>query len=575
MSVRAFRWRAIVPLLLLGVVGAVLWLLFADRIAKRTTESVGTTFIGARVEIDRLHVDLAHGRVEIRGLTVASPFEALENLLQADELVADLEPIQLLEKKVVIDRLAATGLRFGTPRKTDGRTVGQSDGLKGQIARWGEQLQVPVLQLATGKIAVARLDPAALNTPRRAAALAGRADSARRAWEEGLGGLGTAAAVDSSRAMVDRLKGAKLTDVKLLGDARRTLDQLKRAQERVTGLESSVTSGLAALQADAAGLAEARVRDYALARGLLRLPGLDAPDIGAALFGAAAVQRFQRALYWAELARRYMPPGLLPRATPGPRRVRRAGTTVHFPRANEAPAFLLKTAELSLSVASRTYAARLSGVTSDPALYGRPAEASATAPGFRLAAVLDHVRATPRDTAAASLAGVALPPLALPSLPVRLEPGTGSLEVSFAMQSNQVRARWTMTSDRVRWVRDSAGGAAASGVGDVVWRTVSGIPTLEISASLVGSVDRPRLSVSSNLDRAVSERLRALAGAEVAAAERRMRAQVDSVVDGPVRAARAQVATLGDVTKRLGGERARLDEARRALEQRMPRLRLP
>jgi hypothetical protein len=61
----------------------------------------------------------------------------------------------------------------------------------------------------------------------------------------------------------------------------------------------------------------------------------------------------------------------------------------------------------------------------------------------------------------------------------------------------------------------------------------------------------------------------------VAAAERRMRAQVDSVVDGPVRAARAQVATLGDVTKRLGGERARLDEARRALEQRMPRLRLP
>ena len=571
---RVFRWKAIVPLVLLGAVGAGLWLLFADRIAQHTTESVGTTLIGARVEIDRLHLDVPHGRVEIRGLTVASPFEALQNLLQADLLVADLEPLPLLEKKVVIDRLAATGLRFGTPRLTDGRTAEQSDGLKGQITKWGEQLRVPALQLATGKVSVAQLDPTQLNTPRLATALAGRADSARQAWEAGLTGLGTEAALDSGARMVERLKGAKLTDVKLLGDARRTLEQLKRAQERVTALERSVTSGISALQADAAGLTDAKQRDYAIARGLLKLPGLDAPDIGAALFGSAAVDRFQRALYWVQLGRRYMPPGLLPRATPGPRRIRRAGTTVHFPRVNEAPAFLLKTAELSLSVASRTYAARVSGVTSDPTLYGRPAQASGTAPGFRLAALLDHVRPTPRDTAAASLVGVALPSLPLPSLPMHLEPGAGTVGLSFAMQGDQLRARWTVTSDRVRWVRDSAG--AGSAVGDLVWPTVSGISTLQISASLAGTLDRPELAVGSNLDRAIAERLRAMAGAEVAAAERRMRGQVDSLVDGPVNAVRAQIAALGgDVTKRLGAQGARLDEARRALEQRLPGLRLP
>jgi uncharacterized protein (TIGR03545 family) len=572
--VRVFRWKAIVPLLLLGAVAAGLWLVFADRIAKHTTESVGTTFIGARVEIDRLHLDVPHGRVEIRGLTVASPFEALQNLLQADRLVADLEPLPLLEKKVVIDRLAATGLRFGTPRLTDGRTSEQSDGLKGQITKWGEQLRVPALQLATGKISVAQLDPAQLNTPRLATALAGRADSARQAWEAGLTGLGTEAAIDSGARMGERLKGAKLTDVKLLGDARRTLEQLKRAQERVTALERSVTSGISALQADVAGLTDAKRRDYTIARGLLKLPGLDAPDIGAALFGSAAVDRFQRALYWVQLGRRYMPPGLLPRATPGPRRIRRAGTTVHFPRVNEAPAFLLKTAELSLSVASRTYAVRVSGVTSDPTLYGRPTQASGTAPGFRVAALLDHVRPTPRDTAAASLVGVALPSLPLPSLPMHLEPGAGTVGLSFAMQGDQVRARWTVTSDRVRWVRDSAGAGSAGG--DLVWRTVSGISTLQMSASLAGTLDRPELAVSSNLDRAIAERLRAMAGAAVAAAERRMRAQVDSLVDGPMNAVRAQIATLGgDVTKRLGAQRARLDEARRALEQRVPGLRLP
>ena len=93
--------------------------------------------------------------------------------------------------------------------------------------------------------------------------------------------------------------------------------------------------------------------------------------------------------------------------------------------------------------APRTYAARLSGVTSDPALYGRPATASAMAPGVRLGALLDHVQATPRDTAAASLAGVALPPLPLSLLPIRLEPGRGTVALSFSLQGDQVRALWT------------------------------------------------------------------------------------------------------------------------------------
>jgi len=576
-----FRWKAVVPLLLFGMAGIAFWLLFADRIARRTAESVGTTLVGAEVEIERLHLDLPHGRVEIHGLTVASPFDALQNLLQADALVADIDPLPLLEKKLVIDRLTATGLKFGTPRRTDGRTGGRSDGVIGQVTRWGEQLHVPALALPTGKISIDRLDPGQLDTPRAAAALAARADSARQAWDSQLKGLDVAATADSARQMVERLRGAKATDVKLLGDARRTLGQLKQAQDRVTALERAARSGIAALQAGAAALADAKQRDYATARGLLKLPGLDAPDIGAALFGSAAVDRFQRALYWVELGRRYMPPGLLPRETPGPKRARRAGATVRFPREHDDPAFLLRTAELSLELAAgaaspRTYAASVRGVTSDPALYGRPATASAAAPGFRLGALLDHVRPTPRDTAAASLAGVALPSVSLPSLPIRLEPGVGTMALSFSVQGDQVRARWTVQSERVRWTRDSSGTAAPSPIGDLVWRAVSGIPALEVSASLTGSLTRPELGVSSNLDRAIAERLRAMAGAAVAAAERRMRAQVDSLVDGPVNAVRDQVAALGgDVTKQLGAQRAQLEEARRALEQRLPGLRLP
>src|SRR2546422_1137324 len=105
MSVATVRWKAVRPLAICGALGLGAWILFADRVAKDAVESVGTTLIGATVEIRRLHLDVPHARVEVRGLTVASPFEALQNLLEADELVADVDPLPLLEKKVVIDLL--------------------------------------------------------------------------------------------------------------------------------------------------------------------------------------------------------------------------------------------------------------------------------------------------------------------------------------------------------------------------------------------------------------------------------------------------------------------------------------
>src|SRR5438094_604878 len=471
MSVGTVRWRAVRPFAICGALGLGAWILFADRVAKHAVESVGTTLIGASVEIRRLHLDLPHGRVEVRGLTVASPFAALQNLLEADELVADVDPLPLLEKKVVIDRLAAKGLRFGTPRQTDGRTLGQSDGVRGQVERWTAQLHVPVLQFATGKIDVSQLDLSTLSTP------------------------------------------------------------------------------------------------------------------AAALFGSEATERFRRALYWAELGRRYMPPGLRPSATPGPQRTRRAGVTARFPRERAYPAFLLRAAELSFELgggggAPRTYAAHLAGLTSDPTLYGRATTLEASAPGVRAAALVDHVRPTPRDTAAASVSGVTLSGFALPSLPIRLEPGQATVSPSLPLVGDSVQARWSMRSERVRWVRDSA--TARSQLGDIVWRVVSGVPTVDVSASLGGTLARPRLAVGSNLDGVLAQRIRALAGEASAGAERQLRARVDSLAERQAAPVRAQVATLTtDVTQRLSGQQALLDQAQRALEQRLrelttiPGVRLP
>ena len=574
MSLRIFRWRAIGPLLLFTLVGAALWVLFADRIARASAEKIGTAIVGAKVEIQALHIDLTNGDVTVRGLTVASPHEALKNVLQADELVADIDVLPLLEKKVVIDKLAANGLRFGTPRATDGRVPGDpsasvSGRVMGEARDWAQRFQVPALQLATGKVDVGTLDPRRLSAIPAAQALSVRVDSSRRAWQTGVDSLRVGPTVDSATATLARLKTARATDLAALNDARRAIDQLKQARNRVTTLERGVTSGLTSLRAGVVGLDSAKQRDYAFARGLLKLPTLDAPQIGLALFAPTAVAQFQRALYWTQLAKAHMPPGLLPRADAGPPRRRRAGSTVRFPRERALPGFLLRTAELSFQLDAtapepKRYTGRLTGLTSDPAVYGRPTLFEASAPAVTAGAMLDHVHATARDTAGATVQGVRLPLLQLPSLPIKLDPGQGTAQLGFALRGDTIRARWAIRSTHVQWSRDSAPERSA-GV-DLVWRTLSAISDLQVDAGVTGTLAQPRLSVRSNLDAAIAARLRAMLGEAAAAAERRLRAEVDRQVDPAIAPVRARVTALQtDVTQRLAQQRARLDQAQKDL----------
>jgi len=584
---KVFRWRALGPLLILFVIAAVLWWLFADTIARRETQKVGTQVIGAKVEIQALHLDLAHGKVLIRGLTVASPHEALRNLLQADELVADVDVVPLTEKKLIINRIAANGLRFGTPRETDGRVAAKSGvGIAGRVLaethEWASQFQVPALQLATGKISMDSLDPRRLSTIPAADALGARADSSQRAWKAAFDTLRLGPTLDSAQATLEKLRRARATDLSTLNEGRQAIDRLKRARDRVTTLDRNVTKGVASLKSGLAGLDSARQRDYGFARSLLKLPSLDAPAVGAALFAPGAIRPFESVLYYMQLARRYMPPGLLPRATTGPQRVRRAGEDVRFPKERDLPAFLVRSAELSFLLhpsaeQPQRYAGRLSGLTSDPALYGRPTVATATGPQVGAGLMLNHLRSVPVDTAGATVGGVRFPAFQVPGVPLRLDPGAATTQLGFNLNGDTIHARFAIRSSNVRWTRDS--GFANSTIGDLIWRAVSGIPNLDVEARLSGALHHPDLAVRSNLDQAIAARLRAVLGEQVAAAEKQMRDRVDALVNakvGPVRARVTQVQNQAQA--QVAQQRARLDELQKQLEQRLrdlTRIRLP
>jgi len=79
--------------------------------------------------------------------------------------------------------------------------------------------------------------------------------------------------------------------------------------------------------------------------------------------------------------------------------------------------------------------------------------------------------------------------------------------------------------------------------------------------------------VSSNLDAAISDRLRAVAGAELAKAESKARAAVDKLVADKVDPAIKQATGVsGLVDQQLGGSKTQLDQLQKQLDAQLSRL---
>jgi len=606
---KVFRWRAIVPLSLFVVLLALAAFLLKDRMVKRGVERTGEYLVGAKVDLAAADVRLGEGAISLRGLQVANPDAPMTNLLEAEEIVLDLRVEPLLEKKLHIDTIAVRGVRFGTPRETSGALKNPPAGggrIRREIDAWASQIVVPPLSLeGLGRaIDVAAVQAESLRTIQEARHARALADSMLTSWDASLTALDPRPKIDSARALVEQLRVADPARLgvagvtRLAGDARQTLQAVGGLKGQVAALDSTARRGLGEATAQLAALADAQSADYARALGLLRLPSLEGPQLSPAIFGDAALNWIRPVLYWVRIAEQYLPPGLDPRRYSGPQRARAAGTTVVFPGERATPRFLVNFAEAGLQlggtgVAAGDYQARVTGLSSAPALTGQPIELlvgrSAAVRGptdARIFALLDHARAPIRDSLDVVLSGIGLPSLDLAPLGARLALGAGTTTLRLRRSGDQIEARWQWRTPNASWER-LAGGAAPADSAPIgtrawaealLWQAIADVRDVSIDVRLAGDIRRPSLGVSSNVGDVVAQSLRRAVGEQVERAEREVRAQVDALIAAEVARADAGVAALGAaVSERIGPQLAELVDVEALLQDEIRRLtrRLP
>jgi uncharacterized protein (TIGR03545 family) len=611
---KIFRWKALIPLVLFVVVVVLAWTLYVDRLIRLGIEAGGTAAVGARVDLAGARLRLFQAQLRLRGLQVTNPSAPMTNLFQVGEIVVDINLRALLEKKFVAETMAVRDLEFGTPRRTSGalppkqpakqpaKQQGASSGssIFQSAAAWASQVALPGLDLqGLGRpVNVAGLSPDSLRTIALARSLAGQGDSLTGAWERELAAADPRPVLDTARALATRLSGASLRSLGLAGardaaaSVRSTLSAVKASRDRLAALQRAASAQVDSFRGRLAALDRARADDYAYARRQVKLPSLDPKDVSAAMFGRMALERLVPELALLRTAQQRIPPGLLPQRQPGPKRARMAGTTFVFPKLHTYPKLLVEFAEGTFTLPGRTtmagsYVGRLTGVTTEPAVYGRPltflvqrSGAIAGPHDMRLAGLLDHTGAVPRDSAMARLVGVRLPAADLGAVGARVDLSRGVLDLALARTGEQLRGRWAVGTDSAVWTRLGAGAAADTGAATrigtqawlnaLVWRAVSSLRHVEIDAAISGTLSSPHLDVSSNVGGEVSRALVQALKGEVARAEAQVRAKVDSLVGQQVAAARSKLAALNTgPLKALAGDQEQLAAVQAQLEQRL------
>jgi uncharacterized protein (TIGR03545 family) len=543
------------------------WVVFGERTVRRSLEEAATTSLGTQVDVNALDIRITEGVVALSGVAIADPFDHTRNLIEAANSRLELEIEPLLSKKIVVRQLSVRGIRLGTTRKVPARpvdTAGFAPRALRELRRFREQIDVPLLSLTPiDTIRSLVLDPAQLRSVQSAVALRQRADSLRTTVVSRAEAIMRTDVLDSAEAQIARLRTESVRSLGVAGtvravrDVRRLLAAVDSLRREVETLRRNTEQAFDSVAAATRAVNDARLADYAFARGLLRLPVFDAPSIGPALFGEVSISTFERANYWVSLGRQYAPPGLLPRQRPGGRRVRRAGTTVNFVEPGALPAFLLRAADVSLTLGDDVGAARgdytltLGDLTTAPSLLGRPSTFRLTrtasespAPLLEASGMLDHTGAVPHDLINIRADGVRLPRFDLPGIPLTLVAGGATSRLQFGLHGDSIAAQWSIRAGAPQWLQDSARSRPLNTLESIVLDVLERIRVLEVEAELTGTMSSPRLAVRSTIDREVAAAVQGAMGERLREAEQMVRTRVDSLAEAALAPVRARIGDL-------------------------------
>lgn len=564
------RWKYFVPTVVITALLIVFGVFFLDLTLKNSLISFGEMAFGARVEIVSLKTRFKDLSIDIKGFTAANSSNVYTNLFEIDGLRFSVRPLPLLSMKVIVDEMSVEGVKWGTARRTSGalpaRKLAKFEKQQKKESKDSLFSKLTDSVVAKGKSEVSELP-----------ALGSIKDAQQQFKGLSIDKLVTADDLQSIKEMEtlkaslneksvkyqeqlktlnsdDKIKAAaaQLSDlgtIKIAGpqDAEalkakiesmgKTKDELEAAVSDLQSLKEQAENDFGSNKEMLSRISELKDRDMKALSEKYKIPTFTAGGIAKSLFGPVWIGRVQKTIAYVGLARKYMPP----RKKNAKKIIvtRAKGADISFPKQDNPPDFLIQLAALSGTTGGAgkeglplEFKGEINDITSDQSMLGRPTKfeinGKQDTKALKLSGILDHRTDDAIDTFTFSYAGLTAKEMNLPQsefLP-SFDGGNGRMQGSFTLKGEDLDAIIELNITGFR-LPENQGGETQ----EIVASLWAGVDSISVSARLSGKIDKLDMSVYSNIDKILGDRILKLYGEKITELQNKMRFEIDRLTN--------------------------------------------
>ncbi len=586
---KMIRWSGIIAFIVIVGLITLFNLLFLDPIIERSLEKEASFIVGARVDIGDLDFDIFGLHLEINGLQVTNPDRPMCNTLETKTIVFDLAVVPLLKKKFVIENMTVRDIAFDTARKTSGALPPRFQRLRKKIQapKKAPDLTVPavdrleecVLPDFSALEALKKRSPedllqnVQLKSPEILSEYHGRISETRQLWETRLKELPTKESLASDFKALQKFKDERPTDISALPAYLKKIkelsDKIDKSKEVLTAAGKEFQSDLHNLKQSLSPTEVAKLKNQdlkaAMAELNIKIPS--AEDLVCVLLGKNIAQKISTAISWYRKFNDYVPAGKAKEAKEKPRQVpRMKGIDVQFPVTHGYPDFLIERAKFSAgpdiktkpgALAFSKLSGDLKGLTTQPALYGKPAMinlkgafADSRAEEIVLSGNVDHRKAPADDRFNITIKEMRLRQKESEisqKLPLRLTSAKLDVNSILWIKGEDLEGRVMLM---VLNPEITVGSEAA-----ILNDLFKNAGSFDITISVTGTLDEPSMKLSSSLTNRLGSGLKNIVQKELGGLQNSLKKFISSRIDDDLKDANGDIDSLGKSVTRSISDR--------------------
>lgn len=534
---RWIRWQGLIAFVVVVCSITMLWLFFLDSFVKRMVEQVGTSMVGAEVDLVAADVKLFPLGITLNGLQVTNPEEPALNSLECARIAFSLDSLNLLRRKMIVKEMAVEGVRFDTKRARPGR-VPKPPEKKPQEK--SSSLSLSFSMPDAKKI----LETEQLESPKLIEAAGADLARGQDQWQRRMNELPDRAAVDAYQARIQKIKQSRKSGIAglagELGEVRTLTRDLEQELERLTKSRAAFSADLASAQKLVAEMQEAPMKDVRRLRDKYGISASGLQNMSQALFGDSIGSWVRTSLLWYN---RLQPIFRSEVAKKGDKQVvkplRGRGVDIRFKESRPLPDFLISRTAVSAELDAGTFAGAIRNITPEQQVLGSPltfsfsGEKLKTAQAMKLTGALNHVAPSKtEDTAQFALHGYRVKDLALSGskdLPIKLQNGQLDLDLQARQTEEAITGKLVV---KVRDAHLSAESGNASGpLAAAIRDSLSKVSQFTLTADLTGTPENFEVKITSDLDRVLKDSVGRVVQEQTARLEKDLKAAVLAKTD--------------------------------------------